>query len=244
LLDQLAVQFQDDFHWSLKRLLREIVLSSTYSQSSAAAPDSWERDPRNRWLARGPRNRLTAEMIRDQALAVSGLLSPKMYGPPVMPPQPEGLWQSAYSGETWNTSTGEDRYRRAVYTYCKRTSGYPAYMAFDAPTRDVCVVDRVDTNTPLQALVTLNDEAFVELAVAFGRRMRECDAAKPQDKIAWGYRMATSRHPSAEKQSVLLALWEQACQAATNNDGAAEDPSDPYAVVASAILNLDEALTK
>jgi hypothetical protein len=242
LLDHLAIQFQSEFHWSLKRLLREIVLSSTYGQRPEASSADWAADPRNRLLARGPRNRLTAEMVRDQALAVSGLLSSKMYGPPVMPPQPDGLWQSAYSSETWVTSTGEDRYRRAIYTYCKRTSGYPGLLMFDAPTRDVCVVRRIATNTPTQALVTLNDEAFAELASAFGQRIAEYPADSPRRKIAWGFRRATSRVPTKEKLDALAGLFDDA------NRGAGPRPastaSDAWSFVAATLLNLDEALSK
>lgn len=242
LLDHLTTEFQAEFHWSFKRLLREIVLSSTYSQDAAASQDLWEQDANNRWLARGPRNRLTAEMIRDQALAVSGLLSKKMYGFPVMPPQPDGLWQSAYSGETWHTSTGEDRYRRAIYTYCKRTSGYPGLQIFDTPTRDVCVVKRIPTNTPLQALVTLNDAAFVELAQVFGERIRHSSPNGPRDKIAWGYRVATSQVPGKEKLDLLEGLYRQVVQIQSTSKSA--DGPDAFVMVAASILNLDETLTK
>ncbi|MCA9261522.1 MAG: DUF1553 domain-containing protein, partial [Planctomycetales bacterium] len=171
LLDHLAVKFQEGWSWSLKRLLREIVLSAAYRQTHRVSADAYASDPRNRWLARGPRTRLTAEMVRDQALAVSGRLSRKRYGPPVMPPQPAGVWQSVYSGAQWQTSEGEDRFRRAIYTYWKRTSGYPSMLTFDAPSRDICVARRMPTNTPLQALATLNDEAYVELAHGLAERM-------------------------------------------------------------------------
>ena len=152
-------------------MLREIVLSSTYRQTNRAPAALVSRDPQNRLLARGPRNRLTAEMVRDQALAVAGLLSPKLHGPPVFPPQPQGVWSSVYSGAKWNKSTGEDRYRRALYTYSKRTSGYPAFLTFDAPNRDVCCARRIRINTPLQALITMNDPAHIETTKAFAKRM-------------------------------------------------------------------------
>jgi hypothetical protein len=156
--------------WSQKALLRKIVLSATYQQSSAASPELLARDPHNALLARGPRKRLTAEQIRDQALAVSGLLSKKMYGPGVMPPQPDGLWDAIpYSDMKWKTSEGEDRYRRAVYTYLRRSVVHPAKTTFDASSRQVCLSRRTITNTPLQALMTLNDPAFLEVAQALAK---------------------------------------------------------------------------
>lgn len=172
LLDHLALRFRNDHKWSVKKALREMVLSSTYRQASKASPVLLEKDPKNRLLARGPRNRLSAEMIRDQALAVSGLLSPKMFGAPVYPPQPAGVWNSVYNGAAWNESKGEDRMRRAIYTYVKRTSGFPGFLTFDAPSRDVCSARRIVSNTPLQALVTMNDPAHIEAAAAFAKRIR------------------------------------------------------------------------
>ena len=140
LLDYLALRFQNEQGWHMKKLLREIVLSATYRQSSRSTPKLAAADPGNRLLSRGPRQRLTAEMVRDQALAVSGLLSGRMYGPPVMPPQPDGVWRTVYNGNEWKTSAGEDKYRRALYTFWKRTSGYPSMLTFDAPaaTRAAC----------------------------------------------------------------------------------------------------------
>ena len=138
-------------------LIKEIVLSGTYQQSSVSTTEMYQIDPNNELYARGPRLRLGAEQIRDQALAVSELLSDKMYGPSVMPPQPEGVWQTVYNGARWQESKGEDRYRRGVYTYLKRTSPYPSFLTFDAGSREVCMIRRTATNTPLQALITLND---------------------------------------------------------------------------------------
>ena len=129
------------------------------------------KDARNRLLARGPRTRLTAEMVRDQALSAAGVLSPRVGGPPVMPPQPEGVWQVVYNGSKWETPPGDDRYRRALYTYWRRTSPYPSFMTFDASSREVCTARRVVTNTPLQALVTLNDPVYFEAARALAKRM-------------------------------------------------------------------------
>lgn len=185
LLDFLALRFQNELGWSTKRLLRELVLSATYRQDAAARPDLFERDPRNRLLARGPRTRLTAEMIRDQALSVCGLLSSKMNGPPVMPPQPDGIWRSAYNSAKWETSKGQDQHRRALYTYCKRTSGYPSFMTFDATSREVCTARRVTTSTPLQALVTLNDPVYMECAQMLATRMIT-EIPEPDAKAATG----------------------------------------------------------
>src|SRR5690606_4065151 len=192
LLDWLAASFRDDWNWSLKRLAREIVLSRTYQRDQRVAPETRARDPRNRLLARGPRVRLTAEMVRDQALAVSGLLSRKTGGPSVMPPQPESmLAPSPYSNERWINATGPDRYRRAIYTFWKRTNPYPSLVTFDSPERAVCSSRRLRTNTPLQALVTLNDPAFVECARALAQRMRNEGGPNPEDQVARGWRLAT-----------------------------------------------------
>jgi hypothetical protein len=179
LLDHLAIRLSKHHQWRIKPFLKELVLSAAYRQSHRATPELLERDPRNRLLARGPRQRLTAEMVRDQGLLVSGLLSRKQFGPPVYPPQPDGIWKSVYSGAKWKTSKGPDRYRRGIYTYSKRTSGYPAFLTFDAPTRDVCTARRIPTNTPLQALATLNDPAHIEFARAFAKRMTEAAPTSP-----------------------------------------------------------------
>lgn len=247
LLDHLALQFQNECQWSLKRMLRVLVLSATYRQAGVAAPEKIARDPRNRLLARGPRTRLTAEMVRDQALLLSGRLSTKMYGPPVMPPQPDGVWRSVYSDQKWTTAEGEDRYRRAVYTYCKRTSGYPSFITFDAPSRDVCVARRLTTNTPLQALVTLNDPAFIELAAHFAERMQS--AGKPAEAIAHGYHLAIGRKIHAADLAALVRLYDEAAAAFDADPAAARGLSadrDRYAltVVANALWNLDELLTR
>ncbi len=170
LLDWLALHFQNDLHWDMKALLREMVTSATYRQNASATPALTKRDPRNRLLARGPQQRLSAEMVRDQALVASGLLSHTMGGPPVMPPQPAGVWNSVYNNEVWKDATGPDRYRRAIYTFIKRTSGYPSFQIFDASDRDTSLPRRISTNTPLQALVTLNDPVYEEAAEALAQR--------------------------------------------------------------------------
>ncbi|MCP5116022.1 MAG: DUF1553 domain-containing protein, partial [bacterium] len=163
LLDWMATEFMR-LDWDMKGILKKIVMSATYRQASDVGPELLERDRFNRLLARGPRVRLDAEMVRDQMLAASGLLSKKMYGPPVMPLQPDGVWQVVYNRDRWETSSGEDRYRRAVYTLWRRTSPYPAAMTFDAPSAELCTMRRIRTNTPLQALVTLNDPLSIEAA--------------------------------------------------------------------------------
>lgn len=249
LLDDLAVRFQTDMHWSVKRLLKELVLSATYRQSSRSTPQLSERDPQNRLLARGPRLRLTAEMVRDQALLLSGNLSDTMYGPPVMPPQPDGVWQTVYSGASWKTAEGDDRYRRAVYTYWKRTSPYPSMVTFDAPSREVCTVRRIATNTPLQALVTLNDPAFLECASGLAERMSSEGGASANEQVAWAIELATCKPASPVAVSALAQLYAEAYAAfdpANAQMKALGDTADRYArtIVANAVLNLDDVLTR
>jgi mono/diheme cytochrome c family protein len=249
LLDYLALRFQEELNWSFKQLLREIVLSATYRQDSSVSPELAATDPRNRWLARGPRQRLSAEMIRDQALALSGLISYKMFGRPVMPWQPEGVWRSVYSGQTWNPSKGEDQYRRAVYTYWKRTSGYPSLLAFDAPSREVCSLRRTGTNTPLQALVTLNDLVFVECAQAFAQRMLFEGGKTLEDQIEWGLQLATGRSSHPRTLGYLQDLYKQAIEHYRGDNTETQDlgsDAEHFAMtmVGNAILNLDEVLSK
>jgi hypothetical protein len=172
LLDWLATEFMSD-GWDQKKILRLIVTSATYRQSSDVTPQLEERDPYNKLLARGPRFRVEAETVRDIALEASGLLSSKIGGPSVFPYQPEGVWDLVYNDDKWVMSKGEDRYRRGIYTFVRRSAPYPSMMTFDAPSREFCVVRRVRTNTPLQALTALNDPAFFEAAQALGRIMTE-----------------------------------------------------------------------
>ena len=182
LLDWLAVELMDR-GWSQKTLLRTIVTSATYRQASAVPAALAERDPYNRLFARGPRFRLEAEMIRDGELAASGLLSAKMHGPSVFPAQPEGIWNMPYNEDRWVESEGEDRYRRSLYTFLRRTSPYPMQMTFDATSREYCAARRVRTNTPLQALTLLNDRASFEAARALARARRRragCAPAGPR----------------------------------------------------------------
>lgn len=209
LLDWLAVQFMSEYDWSMKRLLKAMVMSATYQQSSHYREDLEEIDPNNKLWARGPRFRLSAEQVRDQALAVGGLLSDKMFGPSVMPPQPYGIWNNPYQGREWTTSTGEDRYRRGLYTYWKRTAPYPSMTTFDKPSREVTVSRRIRTNTPLQALVTMNDPVYVEAARGLAQRMvQETDGTVPA-VIEWGYRLALIESPSTATLQSFQDLYKQ-----------------------------------
>jgi hypothetical protein len=248
LLDHLALQLRDGMKWSLKKFLRELALSATYGQSARVTPGLAEKDPQNRLYARGPRTRLTAEMVRDQALAVSGLLSAKQFGPPVYPPQPEGTWSTVYSGEKWNTSQGEDRFRRGIYTYQRRTSGYPAFLLFDAPSRDACTARRIPSNTPLQALVTLNDPAYMEMAQALADRMSK-QGGTPREWVERGARLLTLDSPRPEMVRSLLRLYEGAL-----HDYQADPPLSArlapkpeqaaLILVANTLLNLDPFIVR
>jgi Protein of unknown function (DUF1549)/Protein of unknown function (DUF1553)/Planctomycete cytochrome C len=219
LLDWLALHFENDLHWNMKAMLREMVTSATYRQSAVTSPALLAKDPRNRLLARGPQQRLTAEMVRDQALLASGLLSTSMGGPPVMPPQPAGIWNSVYSNEKWVDASGPNRYRRAVYTFIKRTAGYPSALMFDASDRDTSLPRRIATNTPLQALVTLNDPVYHEAAEALARRVMKDTATNtnflPGDnlldkQLIYETRLVLSRNPTPRELAVLRTFYNQA----------------------------------
>jgi hypothetical protein len=252
LLDWLAVEFMETHGWSVKKLLKQLVLSATYRQRSEASPELVAKDPANRLLARGPRVRLPAESVRDQALAVSGLLSPKMYGPSVMPPQPDGIWQSPYDGATWKTAQGEDRYRRALYTYWKRTAPYPSMVTFDSPSREFCQVRRIRTNTPLQALVTLNDTVYLEASRKLADWMKTQETT-PDRRIGAAYRRVMVRDITPAKRDVLVRLYhdtekhyranlQEACELI--DDGSYDAQRAALTVVANTLLNLDEVITK
>lgn len=260
LLDWLAVEFMES-GWDHRALLRTIVLSETYRQSSVMDPERASADPDAALLSRYPRQRLCAEMVRDHALAASGLLSRKRFGPSVFPPQPEGMWKAAFNNQRdWTTSEGEDRYRRALYVFLRRTVPYPMLETFDAPSREVCTVQRVPTNTPLQALVTLNDPAFVEGAQALGRELMAMARGQSNDAaLREGWLRATSRFATDEQAAILGELLGDALASFTDPEEArafAEDPLGPlpdgadpalaaaWTLVASSLLNLDAALTK
>lgn len=252
LLDWLALRLMNEHQWSLKKIIKDMVMSAAYRQDSRISAEMLEKDPSNHLLSRGPRFRLTAEQVRDQALLVSGLLSTKMYGPGVMPYQPPKIWQSVYSGYTWTQSKGEDQYRRGVYTFIKRTSLYPSMMMFDGGSREVCLSRRIRTNTPLQALVTLNDSVYVEAARSFSKRMI-ASAKSSDERINAGYRMLTLRDISNDKFAVLHQLYNEALDEYKKDEEACKrftvsKEADPeYAamtVVAMALLNLDEVVNK
>jgi mono/diheme cytochrome c family protein len=233
LLDWLARHFADDQHWNMKALLREMVTSASYRQSARTTAALRATDPRNRLLAHGPEQRLSAEMVRDQALLASGLLNPAMGGPPVMPEQPEGVWNTvANTPERWKNATGADRYRRAIYTFIKRTAIYPSFVTFDAAERQLTSPRRIPTNTPLQALVTLNDPVFQQAAQALAARMEREAPATPGDRLDsqlnFGARLVLSRDLGAAELRVLRGLHDKAGMTA----------------VASALFNLDAALTR
>jgi len=211
LLDWLATEFIA-LDWDVKGILKKMVMSATYRQASEVSPELYKKDPRNRLLARGARFRLPAEAVRDQALAVSGLLSPKMYGPPVMPWQPPGIWQTVYSDARWITSKGEDRYRRSLYTLWRRTSPYPSSIMFDAPTGEICTLRRVRTNTPLQALVTLNDPVLMEAAQNLA--LRTLSEAEPcvRERAEHMFRLVLVRPPEEAEMQRILKLQREAWQ--------------------------------
>ena len=259
LLDWLATEFVAQ-KWDMKLFLKMVVTSATYCQSSRVTPALQERDPDNLLLARGPRFRAPAEIVRDQALAVSGLLSHKMYGPPVRPPQPPvGLTAAFGSTFDWKPSEGEDRYRRALYTEWRRTSPYPSMTTFDAPNREVCTLRRPRSNTPLQALVTLNDPVYVEAAQALAGRMIGAGGGA-LEKARYGFRLCLTRPPRADELRQLLDLLttarahyasdpEQGKKMAVGPLHAAPHESEiaamaAWTTVANVLLNLDETLMK
>jgi hypothetical protein len=252
LLDWLALHFQNDLHWDMKAFLRELVTSATYCQAAKATPALIEKDPRNRLLARGPQQRLTAEMVRDQALLASGLLIETMGGPPVMPPQPQGVWNSVYNDSKWVDATGPNRYRRAIYTYIKRTSGYPSFLTFDASDHDVSLARRIPTNTPLQALVTLNDPVYQEAAEALAKRMMNASNAL-DGRLRYGARLVLSRDPTDVELATLRGLFETArTEPAVPQNGKSTMTAKrrsgnelaALTAVASVLFNLDTALTR
>ena len=259
LLDWLALEYRDSMGWSLKSLIRTIVLSSTYQQSYVMDPLRAQRDPQNVWLSRGSHFRLSAEVIRDQALGAAGLLSKKLGGPPVMPPQPQGLWRSTYSGANWVTSPGEDRFRRGIYTFWKRTTPYPSMEIFDATTREVCQIRRITTNTPLQALVTLNDPVYVEASIAMAAAWLS-QSHSDIDRIRKGFESLMIRPIETPELDRLEKLLERARTYFKESPDAAKallsdypleldkdlDPKEiaAWSMLTSTLLNLDEFLTR
>ena len=259
LLDWLATEFVRQ-GWSMKAMHRLIVTSATYMQSSRITPEQLQRDPADKLLARAPRFRIEAEMIRDVALEASGLLSTKLGGPSVFPPQPEGTWTMIYNSDQWIESKGEDKYRRGIYTFSRRTAPYPLFVMFDAPSHELTCTRRPRTNTPLQALATLNDPQFVEAAGALARRMVAEAGPDLADRLTLGFRLCTARRPSPAELERLAALYHQSLDyySATPTDaatlaavgatgtGLAYDAPEiaSMTVVANVLLNLDETLTR
>jgi hypothetical protein len=259
LLDWLAVDFMDR-RWDVKAIIREIVMSAAYRQSGKVEARALVKDSRDRLLWRYPRRRLDAEGVRDQALAISGLLTEKLGGPSVFPPQPPNLWQAAFNGErTYPTSTGEERYRRGLYTFWRRTVPNPSMATFDAPSREICTLRRFPTNTPLQALVTLNDPCYLEMAQALGRRIVREGGATPESRVRFALRLTLARPPTREEVPPLLDLYGQEVARYRSNVGAANklatdplgalptglDPAEmaAWTVVSNVLLNMDGFLT-
>lgn len=261
LLDWLAVEFIDR-GWSMKELCRLIVTSATYRQSSRIVPEKLEKDPRNRLLARGPRHRLSAEQIRDYTLAATGLLSDKMFGPPVRPPQPKiGLSAAFGTSFDWEASEGENRHRRGLYTRWRRLAPYPSMVALDAPDRTVCTVRRISTNTPVGAFVTLNDPAFVEAAQTLAAEAAQWSHLETPQRLKRMFRQIVIRPPTDAEAQRLGELYQtqlahfradvaNAKKLATSESQEAGFPEDRLAevaawtVVANVLLNLDEVLTQ
>lgn len=254
LLDYLAINFSTTNEWRLKPFLKNIVLSSTYRQSSNVTPEQLEDDPSNKYLGRGPRFRLNAEQIRDQALSVSDLLNPDAYGPSVMPYQPDGVWNVIRHVAGWKTSENGNNHRRGIYTFYRRVSPYPTMLLFDAPSREFCVSRRIRTNTPLQALVTLNDPVFVEAIMNITKQAYIKEAGTSADQIKWIYKKATCSELSNEKLEVLENHYLESLTFYQENEDDlmalltdTEIKDAEFAAlhtVSSTIMNLDEFLMK
>ena len=267
LLDYLSWKFMNDFNWSIKKLLKEIVLSAAYRQDSKVNEGLLKKDPNNKFYARGPRVRLSAEQLRDQGLTVSDLLSKKIFGKSVMPYQPEGIWLSPYNGDVWKMSDSADQYRRALYTYWKRTAPYPSMITFDGGSRAVCITRRIRTNTPLQALTTLNDSSYIVMARNFAKRMQQDTATDVKQQISNGYKWMMYKPITANKLDALVQLYQTSKEKYDKDENAAmellgtikkektkhklikkEDKVKPelaaMVVVANAMLNLDEWMNK
>lgn len=256
MLDHYSWKVMNEYQWSMKKIIKEFVMSATYRQDSKVTDELKEVDPYNKYYARGPRVRLHAEQLRDQHLCIGGVMSTKMYGPGVMPWQPEGVWNNPYNEEKWTKSEGEDQYRRSVYTYIKRTGTYPSLITFDGTSRIVCSPRRIRTNTPLQALATLNDSVYVDIASHFATRMMKEGGGNVRNRIAAGYEAMLYKKISEQKLDILMKLYEQAKNDFSKNETKAleftgsETPGNDLAdraamkLVANTMLNLDEVITK
>jgi hypothetical protein len=253
LLDWLAVEFVKR-GWSLKEMHRLMVSSATYRQSSRVTPELLAKDPQNRWLARAPRYRVDGELVRDAALKISGLLSPKIGGPSVFPPQPPGVTsEGTYGGLAWTVSPGADKFRRGMYAYAKRTAPYAMFNTFDSPSGEACVARREVSNTPLQALTLMNDSVFVEAAQALGTLLA-ARSGSVEERIDYLFRRCLVRPPTLDERKLLSEFYRAQRERLDKGEldaakiaGAAEGPPSERAagtVVARAILNLDEAITR
>jgi len=248
----------------VKAMLRLILSSATYGQSAAAGHEAYGRDPDNILLARGPRFRLDAESIRDNALAVSGLLNPEIGGPSVFPYQPPGLWEekalTGYGAGIWPDTTGPDLYRRGMYTFRRRSVPYPTFQAFDAPGFEYCTAERARTNTPLQALTTMNDPQFVEAARVFGERIMKEGGGDLNARVTFALRQCLARPPRLEEHALFLRLYNEQHAAFSADPEAAQaiiaqgrapvaaelEPAAlaAWTTIANVLLNLDETVTK
>src|SRR5262249_10086685 len=263
LLDWLATEFLRT-NWNVKAMQKLIVMSATYQQSSRVTPALVARDPSNELLARGPRFRLDAEVVRDGALAASGLVVAKQGGRSVRPDQPEGWWEPvaflASNPQTFKADTGDGLYRRSLYTFWKRTAPPPSLATFDAPSRETCTVRRARTNTPLQALALMNDEQFVEASRHLARRMIAEAGPAPHDRLKFAFQLALARPPQSSELDVLVKLYEEQLAYYESDKEAArkllsvgeskrDESLDPsvhaaWTMMANLILNLDETITK
>ena len=258
LLDWLAADFMSD--WDTKRALKQIVLSTTYRQAAQASPELLARDGDNRLLARGPRQRLDAELIRDNALAIGGLLQPTLGGKSIKPAQPEGTWEiNEMSGYKYETSKGADLYRRGLYVYWRRSTVYPSFVTLDAPTREFCVAQRAKTSTPLQSLVLMNDPVFVEAARAFAQHVLQEGGADAASRLNFAWRLALARPPSPRELAILDRTLRQQLATYRNDQEAAKKlvgvgdlakPKDlddrelaAWTAVSNVLLNLNETIT-
>ncbi len=260
LLDWLALHFIES-GWDVRELLKTMVSSATYRRSSVSTPEHREKDTKNRYLARGPSYRLPFEMIRDNALAASGLLTQRVGGASVKPYQPEGLWVEKTGPDlAYKHSSGDGLYRRSMYTFIRRTTPHPAMIAFDAPNRSVCIVKRENTNTPLQALVLLNDPQFVETAKVLAERMQREGGDEPEDQTSHAFRLVTGRKPTSTELALLMEQYHSGIEKFKENPASAQQllnvgeyPMDKnldkirtaaLAMVASTLFNYDEAYMK
>jgi hypothetical protein len=254
-MDWLSYQFMNNDKWSIKKLIRTVVMSATYQQDSRVTPELLQKDPNNKYYARGARVRLSAEQIRDQALCVSGVFCDSMYGPSVYPWQPKGIWLSPWNGLTWDQSKGKQQYRRAVYTYWKRSAAYPSMITFDGVSREVCTARRIRTNTPLQALTTMNDSVYIDLSRYFAKRMRTEGGNNAAQQIKQGFEWATAHAIDDKSLKALMKLYDTAFRQFKNDkdktgkmlgemNKEVNAETAALTVVANAILNLDEVVTK